>query len=224
MSDDTTSRIALSADVTDLLTPFDGYNVPIEDPYETNFGDVVEQYPGAETADVGIVGAPFDTAAVAGAGAPEGPNGVRDKMPYWTCYNPEIDVDYSEGLDIVDFGNVDLTQTDVLEAHDQLESVATELFENDIVPITIGGDHSLTYPAAKGLMNSTDGDVGVVNIDAHHDVRHSHGGELSSGTPFRRLLEDDSGSSHTTTSWNSASPAGTTRSTTWTGSVRTVRR
>jgi len=194
MSDDTTSRIALSADVTDLLTPFDGYNVPIEDPYETNFGDVVEQYPGAETADVGIVGAPFDTAAVAGArGSREGPNGVRDKMPYWTCYNPEIDVDYSEGLDIVDFGNVDLTQTDVLEAHDQLESVATELFENDIVPITIGGDHSLTYPAAKGLMNSTDGDVGVVNIDAHHDVRHSHGGELSSGTPFRRLLEDDSG-------------------------------
>jgi agmatinase len=186
--------LALSEEATELLRPYDGYNVPIEDPYETNFCEVVERYPGATAADVGILGVPFDTAAVAGArGSREGPNGVRDKMPYWTCYNPELDIDISEGLDVVDFGNVAVTQTDVLEAHDQVETVTTELFERGITPVTIGGDHSLTYPAAKGLLNATDGDVGVINIDAHHDVRHSHGGELSSGTPFRRLLEDDSG-------------------------------
>jgi agmatinase len=186
--------IELSNEVSSLLSPFGGYNVPIEDEYETNFGDIVKHYPNAETGDVGIVGAPFDTAAVAGArGSREGPNGIRDKMPYWTCYNPEIDVNFSSGIDIVDFGNVKLTQTDVTEAHNQLEVVTTELNENGVTPITLGGDHSLTYPTVKGLMNSIDGDIGVINIDAHHDVRHSHGGELSSGTPFRRLLEDDSG-------------------------------
>jgi arginase family enzyme len=32
--------------------------------------------------------------------------------------------------------------------------------------------------------------IGVINIDTHLDVRHSHHGEVSSGTPFRRLLEE----------------------------------
>ncbi|MFB6114494.1 MAG: agmatinase family protein [Halodesulfurarchaeum sp.] len=189
-----TNRISLSEDATALLSPYNGYNVPVDDPYETNFGEIVQRYPDADTADVGILGVPFDTAAVAGArGSREGPNGIRDKMPYWTAYNPELDIDYSDSIDVVDFGNVTLTQTGVEDAHEQIEIVTTELFKTGVAPVVLGGDHSITYPAAKGLLNVTDGDVGVINIDAHHDVRHSYGGELSNGTPFRRLLEDDSG-------------------------------
>lgn len=186
--------IELPSGVDDLLTPYDGYNLPIEDEYETNFGEIVARYPGAEQADVGIVGIPFDTAAVAGArGSREGPSGIRDKFTYWTCYNPGLEVDITTGIDVVDFGNVQTTQTDVDLAHEDVERVVSALAEREIVPISLGGDHSLTYPAAKGMMNATDGSVGVINIDAHHDVRHSHGGELSSGTPFRRLLDTPSG-------------------------------
>jgi agmatinase len=118
---------------------------------------------------------------------------VREKLTHGTCYNPALDVDISEGLDVVDFGDVRVEHTDVLETHDRVERVCTALTERGVVPVTVGGDHSLTYPTAKGMMNAVDGDVGVINVDAHHDVRHSHGGELSSGTPFRRLLEDDAG-------------------------------
>lgn len=189
-----TPGLDLPESVDALLAPYDGYNVPIDDEYETNFGDLVDQYPGADRADIGILGIPFDTAAVAGArGSREGPNGIRDKFTYWTCYNPELDIDITTGIDVVDFGNVRTTQTDVLAAHEQVETVVTALAERGVVPVCLGGDHSLTYPAAKALMNATDGSIGVINIDAHHDVRHSHGGELSSGTPFRRLLEDDAG-------------------------------
>lgn len=189
-----TNGLALPEAVDQLLAPYDGYNVPIRDDYETNFSDIVASYPQASHADVGIVGIPFDTAAVAGArGSREGPNGIRSKFPYWTCYNPELDIDLTTGLDIVDFGNIRVTQTDVAAAHDQVESVITALTQLGIIPISLGGDHSLTYPAAKGLMNTANGSIGVINVDAHHDVRHSHGGELSSGTPFRRLLEDDEG-------------------------------
>ena len=184
----------LPEDVRELLSPYPGYSIGVADESDVNVGEIIDDVRGAETADVGLLGAPFDTACVAGArGSRYGPEGVRSKLTHGTCYNPALDVDISEGLDIVDFGDVRVEHTDVLETHDRVERVCTALTERGVFPITIGGDHSLSYPTAKGLMNATDGPVGVINVDAHHDVRHSHGGELSSGTPFRRLLEDDSG-------------------------------
>jgi agmatinase len=193
---ETTERTGfdLPDEVRDLLSPYPGYSVGVEDEYDINVGEIIDDFREAETADVGILGSPFDTACVAGArGSRYGPEGVRSKLTHGTCYNPSLDVDISEGLDVVDFGNVRVEHTDVRETHDRVERVCTALTERGVFPVTIGGDHSLSYPTAKGLMNAVDGDVGVINVDAHHDVRHSHGGELSSGTPFRRLLEDDSG-------------------------------
>ncbi|MFB6270031.1 MAG: agmatinase family protein [Halobacterium sp.] len=180
--------------VADLLSPYPGYSIGVEDEYDTNVGEIITDAREAESADVGLVGIPFDTACVAGPrGSRLGPEGVRDDITYGTCYNPEIDVDISEGIDVVDYGDVDVVHTEVPETHDRVERVLTAVTESGVVPFSIGGDHSLTYPTAKAMMNAVDGQVGVINVDAHHDVRHSHGGELSSGTPFRRLLEDDSG-------------------------------
>lgn len=179
--------------VAELLSSYAGYSVGVEDEYDTNVGEIITDAREADSADVGLVGIPFDTACVAGPrGSRMGPSGVREALTHGTCYNPEIDVDISEGIDVVDYGDVDVVHTEVPETHDRVERVLTAVTESGVVPFSVGGDHSLTYPAAKALMNAVDGQVGVVNIDAHHDVRHSHGGELSSGTPFRRLLEDDS--------------------------------
>jgi len=180
--------------VADLLTAYPGYDVGVDDEYDTNVGEIITDAREADAADVGLVGIPFDAACVAGPrGSRAGPEGVREEITYGTCYNPEIDVDISEGLDVVDYGDVDVVQTEVPATHERVERVLTAVTESGVVPFSVGGDHSLTYPTAKALMNAVDGGVGVINVDAHHDVRHSHGGELSSGTPFRRLLEDDSG-------------------------------
>jgi len=171
-----------------------GYSIGVEDEYDTNVGEIITDAREADEADVGLVGIPFDTACIAGPrGSRLGPGGVREAITYGTCYNPEIGVDISEGIDVVDYGDVDVVQTEVPASHDRVERVLTAVTESGVVPFSIGGDHSLSYPTAKAMMNAVDGQVGVINIDAHHDVRHSHGGELSSGTPFRRLLEDDSG-------------------------------
>ena len=180
--------------VADLLSPYAGYSIGVDDEYDTNVGEIITDAREAASADVGLVGIPFDAACVAGPrGSRAGPEGVRDDITYGTCYNPEIDVDISDGIDVVDYGDVDVVQTEVPATHERVERVLTAVTESGVVPFSVGGDHSLTYPTAKAMMNAVDGQVGVVNVDAHHDVRHSHGGELSSGTPFRRLLEDDSG-------------------------------
>jgi agmatinase len=188
-----TNRIDLSGEANSLLSPYEGYKIEVDDDFETNVGELIKSHQETDSADVGVLGIPFDTGCVAGPrGSRYGPDGVRSHLTHGTSYNPELDIDISSGLDIVDFGDVSVTHTDILETHRRVETVLTEVSKTGIFPISVGGDHSLTYPTAKALMNVTDGNIGVINIDAHHDVRHSHGGELSAGTPFRRLLEDDS--------------------------------
>lgn len=187
-----TTELTLPADIEALLRPAPGYEIDVEDEYDTNVGELIELYENAAAADVGIVGVPSDTGCVAGPrGSRYGPAGVRDSITHGTAYNPELDISIESGIDIVDFGDVRTQAIDLHETHARTENVLTAINNQNVFTIAIGGDHSHTYPTGKALMNVTDGDIGVINIDAHHDVRHSHGGELSAGTPFRRLLEDD---------------------------------
>jgi len=119
-----------------------------------------------------------------------GPESIRNSLVFSNVYDPSIDVDLSSGLRLTDFGNIDVLQTEVLGSHKRIERVITAIYKLGLTPIIIGGDHSISYPNIKSLINSTTGNIGVIMIDAHLDVRHSHHGEVSSGTPFRRIMEE----------------------------------
>jgi agmatinase len=61
-----------------------------------------------------------------------------------------------------------------------------------IVPVVIGGDHSITWPSATAVAESLpDGQsLGMVHFDAHADTADVLDGNLAShGTPMRRLIE-----------------------------------
>ena len=60
-----------------------------------------------------------------------------------------------------------------------------------IVPVILGGDHSITWPAATAVADVHGyGNVGIVHFDAHADTADIIDGNLAShGTPMRRLIE-----------------------------------
>ena len=58
-----------------------------------------------------------------------------------------------------------------------------------MIPIVLGGDHSISFPSITGFANSK-GKVGIIQFDAHHDLRNLDDGGPSNGTPFRSLLEN----------------------------------
>jgi len=162
----------------------------VPDEYDVGLRDIIVDWREAETADIGLVGVPFDTAVMGRRGCRFGPESVRSSLIFSNVYEPGIDVDLSTGLCVTDFGNIDVLQTEVLKTHERIEKVITAIFELGVTPTIIGGDHSITYPIVKSLINATEDNVGVVMIDSHLDVRHSHHGEVSSGTPFRRIMEE----------------------------------
>jgi agmatinase len=61
-----------------------------------------------------------------------------------------------------------------------------------VIPVVLGGDHSITYPSAAAVARHVwPGRVGVVHFDAHADAANSISGSLiSHGTPMRRLVEE----------------------------------
>jgi formimidoylglutamase len=179
----------LSAEVERLLLPPDKVGKFVPDEYDVEVADLIRDWRQVDRADVGLVGIPFDTSVVLRRGCRFGPAGVRKALIMSTSYEPGLDVDLAQGITITDFGDIDVVHTDVHETHRRIETVITSIYRTGTMPIIIGGDHGTTYASIKALTNVVRGQIGVINFDAHLDVRISHHGEISSGTPFRRLLD-----------------------------------
>lgn len=163
----------------------------VPDEYDVPISGLMKDRRQIDQADVAIFGVPSDTGVMGRRGCRFGPEGVRSSLVFQNAYNPSYDVDLSNDFVITDLGNVDVPQTEIVGAHKMVEAVSTEVFATGSNVVIIGGDHSFSYPDIKGLMNSIAGTVGVIMIDGHLDVRISqHHGEISSGTPFRRLMEE----------------------------------
>ncbi len=57
--------------------------------------------------------------------------------------------------------------------------------------VGLGGDHGITYPIVKALMN-TGKKVGIIHLDSHYDnMPHHEGDEFARSTPFMRLYETE---------------------------------
>ena len=151
--------------------------------------EIIGDWHEMDQIDVGILGVPYDTSVMYRPGCRFGPKSVRGQFIMSNTYEAGLQCDISE-LKLTDFGNIDAIYTDVLETHKRVEDVVTEICANGVIPLVIGGDHSLAYPDVKGLMNSIEGNVGVIMFDGHLDVRTDHHGMISSGTPFRRLMNE----------------------------------
>ena len=141
---------------------------------------------------VGLFGVPFDGAVIGRKGAREGPDAIRAQMARlkpWTLRGGE------PPLRVRDWGNVLLPpDCPTQRAHEATQAAAREVLAAGHVPVALGGDHSLTFPLVMAH-RGTPGErgprrrVGVINLDAHLDVRDVVGGVLNSGQSFGRLLE-----------------------------------
>ena len=141
--------------------------------------------------DAGLIGAPYSGASISASGAAGGPEAVRLAFRANTTYSADFDTDI-QGLRVRDVGDIAGHLTDVVAAHAHIEAaVAGALgLEQTFVPLIVGGDHSITAPAVRGFCTANPGKrVGLINFDAHFDVRNFDHGRHN-GTPFRAIIEE----------------------------------
>ncbi|NHK32707.1 MAG: formimidoylglutamase [Asgard group archaeon] len=160
------------------------------DPNETRMSDILECWAGESGPAIGILGIPFDSAVLGRKGAKGGPKKIRDAIRYFKAYDWEADFWFGD-QQIFDFGDIILESDSVVKSHEIISNVIEKIVSKEFTLAILGGDHSIAYPNVKGIAKANENKkIGLINIDAHLDVREVINGRISSGTPFRRLLDD----------------------------------
>jgi len=103
-----------------------------------------------------------------------------------------------EELTIVDYGDAPIDPLSTERSMPAIREFVRQVVEvstsdgDRVIPIIIGGDHSLMYPDVAGLADVYGkGNVGVIHFDAHYDATKSLFGHLiSHGQPVYRLIEE----------------------------------
>jgi agmatinase len=140
---------------------------------------------------VAIVGAPWDDSTTYRPGARFGPRAVRVANYQPPSWHLDLEVAPFEVLTVVDYGDAVCYPGMTDQAHAAIRARVAEVAGRTIVPMVIGGDHSITYPSATAVADAYGrGKVGMVHFDAHADTGNSSWGNLAShATPMRRLIE-----------------------------------
>ncbi|MBH3426146.1 agmatinase [Pseudomonas alkylphenolica] len=140
--------------------------------------------------DIGLIGVPFDGGTSFKPGARLGPRGVRQQSCLMRTKSHFSEVAPFELCQVRDLGDVFIDHMyNIEDAHACIERYYQEICAHNIMPLTVGGDHSITYPIFKAL--AKDGPIGMVHFDAHTDTWDSlYGSKFFHGAPFRRAVED----------------------------------
>jgi guanidinobutyrase len=149
--------------------------------------------PFAETADgldAAFIGIPLDVGTSQRAGTRYGPRQIRAESVMIRPYNMATGAAPFESLMVADIGDVPINTYSLLKSVDIIEDYYTELNQYPVIPLTLGGDHTLTLPILRALTKKH-GPVALVHVDAHTDTNDTMFGEkIAHGTTFRRAVEE----------------------------------
>ena len=143
-----------------------------------------------EDIDFAIVGIPFDTGQSYKIGARFGPTAIREASTLMRNYSMNLDVNIFDYLSGVDYGDVPIKPGFIEETYKSIEEELTPLFNAGVVPISLGGDHSITLAELRAAAKKY-GPVALLQFDAHLDTWDNYWGmKYTHGTPFRRACEE----------------------------------
>ena len=144
----------------------------------------------AEGLDACFVGVPLDIGTSNRTGSRFGPRQIRAESAMIRPYNMWTRVSPFDSLQVADIGDVAVNPFNLEKTIAIVERAYDEILRHDVVPLTMGGDHTLVLPVLRAIRRKH-GPVGVVHVDAHADVNDTMFGEkITHGTPFRRAVEE----------------------------------
>ena len=134
-----------------------------------------------------VVGVPTSVASLSPSKAYQTPNRLRAILRRFSTFHSDSTIDLRE-LSVSDLGDWQVSSFGLEQYQGAIEIAARRLAKGPVHAF-IGGDNGITRPLVNGLAAGKLGRVGVLTLDAHHDVRTLEQGPTN-GTPIRGLIED----------------------------------
>ncbi len=137
--------------------------------------------------DVALIGVPMDLGVTNRAGARFGPRAVRG-VERIGPYEHALRVAPLGRVRAADIGDVPMqSRFDLARCHADIEAFYDGIARSGVIPLSVGGDHSISGPILKALGRHRP--VGMVHIDAHCDTAGEYeGSKFHHGGPFRNAV------------------------------------
>jgi guanidinopropionase len=176
----------------DMLQRIAGYGrnmaaLPFAGPPSFFRTNLVEDW---STVDIALIGVPTDAGLSHRTGARFGPQAMRAQsglIRYINTYTKMIPYDHAR---VGDIGDAPIENT--LDLHmllDEIHQFYRRIRDAGVVPLSVGGDHSISYPILKAL--GARQPVALIHFDSHHDTTAAmKGTKFHHGAPFRNAVED----------------------------------
>ncbi|MFC0264572.1 formimidoylglutamase [Fontibacter flavus] len=119
-------------------------------------------------------------------GATKGPEMIRRLMASMAYHLPA-------NYHLLDLGDIQTLDGDMEASHELITQTVRSLLSKRIFPVLIGGGHDLAYAHGKGVfehVHQKSEKLGIINLDAHFDLRVKSAGKGHSGSPFLQLGEE----------------------------------
>lgn len=145
--------------------------------------------PSFEGVDIALVGIPFDGGTTNRPGARHGPREIRNSSSLMRSIHHVTRVNPYALCRVADVGDVPLDRVFEVDAvMDDITAFYQRLHGAGAVPLSAGGDHSITFPIFRAI--AADRPIGMIHVDAHCDTWDEFlGCKFTHGAPFRRAVE-----------------------------------
>lgn len=127
---------------------------------------------------VGIIDVPAHKTSISHTSANLTPKAIREALTRYSTFS------YTTGQDLAELSIQDLGEISNPDENEAETSTRIAKANKDLT-IALGGDNSITYAVALGVLGDDLATAGLITLDAHHDLRDG----VSNGSPVRRLIE-----------------------------------
>lgn len=140
--------------------------------------------------DIALIGVPYDGGVSNRPGARHGPREIRNMSSLMRTIHHVSRFNPYEVCRVSDLGDVTFSSVyDNEKVSEEIFNYYSSVARSGALPLTAGGDHSITYPILKGLNKGEP--FGLIQIDAHTDTWDQHkGSKFHHGGPFRLATEE----------------------------------
>lgn len=179
----------------DIPTARSEFNQPLSGNEMPRFAGIASMFRlpvvnDASGLDVAIIGVPLDIGTSNRVGTRYGPRQIRTESVLVRPYNMATGAAPFDSFQIADTGDIALNTFNLTKSIAIIEEHYDHVIELGAIPVTLGGDHTITLPILRAL-HRKHGPMALVHIDAHADTNDEMFGErITHGTIFRRAIEE----------------------------------
>lgn len=144
------------------------------------------QNPDYDTADIIMLGLPFDGTVSYRSGSRFAPEQIR--LASWGLeeYSPRFDKDIND-CNFHDVGDLEFPLGNTVKSLELIKDNVKQIYDDGKRLLGIGGEHLVTYPEIVAISDVYGEDLAIVHFDAHTDLRDEYMGEKLSHSAVIKL-------------------------------------